>query len=406
MTALPKNWSYARLDEVATIVRGLTYSSKDVLPQDSPQAIRLLRATNIQNGVLDLEDPVWVPRALVKPHQLLSPGDILIASSSGSIQIVGKSASVKAQLDATFGAFCTTVRAKEIEPGYLAHYLQDPTLRQNWSDLAGGSNINNLKSTDIAATLIPVPSLDEQKRIVETLNDHLSRLDKALADVDHADNKTLVLRRSILHQLLTPTVQSVKIGLSPDKKASGWRSSLLGDLVDVLDSKRIPLSAAERRHRAGNVPYYGATGQVGTIDKSLFDEPLILLGEDGVQFFDANKPKAYSIDGPSWVNNHAHVLRPKPDSIAFRFLLHYLNIFDYHGYANGTTRLKLTQGAMNSIPVVLPPLEEQHRIGDSIEESLSKLDSTRMSIARQKISIQTLRRSLFNKAFNGKLGTN
>lgn len=132
-----------------------------------------------------------------------------------------------------------------------------------------------------------------------------------------------------------------------------WTISQLRELVDVLDHLRVPVNSSERSKRPGSVPYYGATGQVGTIDKAIFDEELLILGEDGVQFFDPNKPKAYKIIGPAWVNNHAHVLRPKKEKVLQNYLLHFLNHFNYIGYANGTTRLKLTQGAMNSIPVHL-----------------------------------------------------
>lgn len=150
----------------------------------------------------------------------------------------------------------------------------------------------------------------------------------------------------------------------------GWEWAQLSELVDVLDNMRVPISAKERASRVGSVPYYGATGQVGYIDKHIFDEDLVLLGEDGVQFFDPAKPKAYLVSGPSWVNNHAHVLRPRSDVLG-PFLCHYLNQFDYRGYANGTTRLKLTQAAMNSIPVCVPPLAEQRRIVAVLEERFS-----------------------------------
>ena len=157
--------------------------------------------------------------------------------------------------------------------------------------------------------------------------------------------------------------------------AGDWVTRPLGDLVDVLDSKRIPVSAKERAGRPGTVPYYGATGPVGTIDLALFNEDLLLLGEDGVQFFDPNKPKAYRIRGPAWVNNHAHVLRPRRDRVGDRFLLHFLNQADYRGFANGTTRLKLTQGAMLQMPITLPSIEEQGRIVDLLEDHLSRLDA-------------------------------
>lgn len=154
---------------------------------------------------------------------------------------------------------------------------------------------------------------------------------------------------------------------------SAWEYKPLGQVVDILDRQRVPVSAKERATRPGTVPYYGATGPVGTIDSALFDEPLVLLGEDGVQFFNPFKPKAYVIDGPAWVNNHAHVLRARVN-INRRFLNHYLNYFDYRGYANGTTRLKLTQAAMKKIRIPIPDLDEQHRIVAEIDGQGAKLD--------------------------------
>ena len=121
----------------------------------------------------------------------------------------------------------------------------------------------------------------------------------------------------------------------------------------------------------------------------MFDEPLVLLGEDGVQFFDPYKPKAYCIAGPSWVNNHAHVLRTR-HPIDRRFLLHYLNNFDFHGYANGTTRLKLTQAAIKRIPVVHPDLDEQRRIVNILEDHLSRLDAAESGLALTRARLSSL----------------
>ena len=95
----------------------------------------------------------------------------------------------------------------------------------------------------------------------------------------------------------------------------GWVWTTIGQVAEILDSKRIPVNASDREARIADkssnelYPYYGATGQVGWIDDYLFDEELVLLGEDGAPFLQALKDKAYTIHGKSWVNNHAHVLR-------------------------------------------------------------------------------------------------
>jgi type I restriction enzyme, S subunit len=173
-------------------------------------------------------------------------------------------------------------------------------------------------------------------------------------------------------------------------RRTSWSVTPLGDLVEVLDFARIPVNAPERAKRLGSVPYYGAAGQVGWIDEPLFDEPLVLLGEDGVQFFDSMKSKAYAISGPAWVNNHAHVLRSRP-AINRRYLLHFLNQFDYRGFANGTTRLKLTQSAMRRMPICYPELEEQRRIVDILEDHFSRLDAAESGIASSVLRLASLK---------------
>jgi type I restriction enzyme S subunit len=213
--------------------------------------------------------------------------------------------------------------------------------------------------------------------------------------------KAAQFRRSLLHAAFTGALT----GHNPadGELPEGWEVRELRDLVDVLDSMRKPINSRERASREGQVPYYGAAGQVGTIDVALFDEDLVLLGEDGVQFFDVDKPKAYEVSGPSWVNNHAHVLRCRSNAYEQRLLVHYLNQFDYRNRANGTTRLKLTQAAMNGIPVLTPPLAEQERIVEILEEQLSRLDAAlAVADAIEKRSA-ALRRSLLHAAFTGRL---
>ena len=124
----------------------------------------------------------------------------------------------------------------------------------------------------------------------------------------------------------------------------GWVIAPLGECVDILDNMRIPVNADDRKDRQGDVPYYGATGQVGWINDFIFDEELVLLGEDGAPFLDKSKPISYIIQGKSWVNNHAHVLRAKKGITLNRFLKHALDANDYLDHVTGTTRLKLTQG--------------------------------------------------------------
>ena len=150
-----------------------------------------------------------------------------------------------------------------------------------------------------------------------------------------------------------------------------WRVCRLGDVAEVLDSRRVPVREEDRPR--GSVPYYGANGQQGWIDRSLFDEPLVLLAEDGGHFKEfVDRPIAYRIDGPSWVNNHAHVLRAAA-GVDQGYLFWSLRNKDIRHWIAGGTRSKLTRGEMEQIIITLPPLEEQQRIAeilDSIDEAI------------------------------------
>lgn len=189
----------------------------------------------------------------------------------------------------------------------------------------------------------------------------------------------------------------------------GWEWSTLGKCVDVLDSQRVPVNEKERTKRISGkdksslYPYYGATQQVGWIDEYLFDEELLLLGEDGAPFLDLNRGKAYMINGKSWVNNHAHVLRAKKDVAVNAFLLHYLNTFDYSEYVSGTTRLKLNQAKMREIPVSLPPIPEQQCIVSKIEKLFEQSQSARTALTRVPALMSQFRRAVLASAFRGEL---
>ena len=173
--------------------------------------------------------------------------------------------------------------------------------------------------------------------------------------------------------------------------------------AQCLDSFRKPVNASDRSEMQGDIPYYGATGQVGWINDYLTNEHLVLLGEDGAPFLDYEKNKAYIIKGKAWVNNHAHILKSFYGEDSNLYLMHYLNVFNYHGYVNGSTRLKLTQESMNSIPVPLAPIDEQQRIVSRIESLFAKLDEAKEKAQEVVVGFETRKAAILHKAFSGEL---
>lgn len=200
-----------------------------------------------------------------------------------------------------------------------------------------------------------------------------------------------------LQQALVPTAEQ------PYKVPANWCWTYLKNVSDCLDNFRKPINANERNARLGDVPYYGATGQVGWIDDYLTNEELVLLGEDGAPFLDLLKNKAYLINGKAWVNNHAHILRSKFGTMGNRLLIEYLNSFDFTGFVTGTTRLKLTQASMNKIIIPLVPLAEQQRIVERIESLFAKLDEAKENMQNVLEGFETRKAAILHKAFTGEL---
>ncbi|TDB78487.1 restriction endonuclease subunit S [Micromonospora sp. KC723] len=166
----------------------------------------------------------------------------------------------------------------------------------------------------------------------------------------------------------------------------------LGEVVEFLDHLRRPVTASDRV--AGPYPYYGANGQQGTMADYIFDEPLVLLAEDGGHFDAPNRGIAYRISGKTWVNNHAHVLRPR-HGIDLAFLCRALENYDVRPYITGTTRGKLTKAGASRIPIPVPPLEQQRRIAEVLDQADELRAKRRDALAR----LDDLPRSIFLDMF-------
>ena len=162
----------------------------------------------------------------------------------------------------------------------------------------------------------------------------------------------------------------------------GFPIKALGEVAEFLDSRRRPITASERI--PGPYPYYGANGQQDSVESYIFDEPLILLAEDGGRFDQPDRGIAYAIEGKTWVNNHAHVLRPRAHA-QLRYLVRVLENFDVTPWITGSTRAKLTKAGASKIQIPLPPLAEQKRIAAILDaadalrakrrEALAQLDT-------------------------------
>ena len=180
------------------------------------------------------------------------------------------------------------------------------------------------------------------------------------------------------------------LGLIPDK----WQKRRVKTLSTCLDGKRIPVDATLRV--AGPYPYWGAGSIVDYVNDYIFDDTLVLVGEDGAPFFDDTRSVSILSKGKIWVNNHIHVLKNN-EAVMAEYLAYALRVVDYSDYLTGSVFPKLTQGNMNEIYLAIPPILEQQAIVRYLDSKCSAIDE---AIERHKKIIEKLEEYRKASAFN------
>ena len=149
-----------------------------------------------------------------------------------------------------------------------------------------------------------------------------------------------------------------------------WVWTNIGELLENRDAERVPVSSAIRKKQTNKIyDYYGAAGVIDKVDDYLFDERLLLIGEDGANLLSRVKDNAFFAEGKFWVNNHAHILDCKIKSI-LDYVAVVVNSYNLEPFITGSAQPKLSQDNLNAIPIPLPPLEEQNRILSAIQMAM------------------------------------
>ena len=288
------------------------------------------------------------------------------------------------------GRGLAAIRANElIDKEFLFNFLL-----KNEDEIVGntGAVFNSINKNQIQNILIPLPPLHEQKRIVAILDQAFTAIDQAKANTE----KNLKNARELFQSKLQETFDNGKLKIDNGE----WEEKKLGEVCDVLDKLRKPITKSNRIE--GEYPYYGATGILSYVHEYIFDEKLVLIGEDGAKWKSGDN-SSFIVSGKYWVNNHAHVIRPMRGFILDEWVVNFLNFSDLTKYITGMTVPKLNQKKMKNIPIPLPPLPEQKQIVkklDSVSTETKKLEA----IYQRKITcLDELKKSILQKAFNGEL---
>lgn len=253
--------------------------------------------------------------------------------------------------------------------------------------LGTGATFKELSSGKLKEVQIPLPALPEQERIVEILDQVFDGIAQATANTEKNLRNAKGLFESAVESIFT-------------SDEVDWEVSTLDKLAENLDSKRVPITKNVRT--SGAYPYYGASGIVDYVSDYLFDRDLLLVSEDGANLLARTYPIAFSVEGKSWVNNHAHVLGFK-ELATQKLVEYYLNSISLEKYVSGMAQPKLNQKMLNSIPIPLPPSNKRDDMMNELDR-ISALSKNLEATYKNKLTaLNELNKAILDKAFNGEL---
>ena len=242
---------------------------------------------------------------------------------------------------------------------FYFHWLKSRNGQQMIKSIVTGSAQPKFNKTNFRQMLVPVPPIEEQNRIAAILN-----------AIDDKINKNRQINDNLLAQAQTLYKQFFPYSVQDDLP-DGWRIGTVGEIIEIHDSKRIPLSGADRAKMEKKIyPYYGAASLMDFVDNYIFDGKYLLLGEDGTVVDDAGYPILQYVWGQFWVNNHAHILtgRLGYDVESLYMLFKQTPV---KSIVTGAVQPKISQANLRSIQVVIPPEYNLREYNDLVEPLFS-----------------------------------
>ena len=463
----PRGWVKTALDDLITVIRGVSYKKTDARYEAESGLIPILRATNIQRE-FNFDDLVYVPRHYVKQEQFLRPGDIVIAASSGSRSVVGKAAHLKGEWLGSFGAFCLCLRPEaSTDDRYIAWFTQSEKYRTRVSTLSAGININNLKREHIEETPIPLPPLPEQRRIVAQIETQFTRLDASVAALRRAQANLKRYRASVLKAACGGSLVPTEAELARSEGRDYEPAAVL--LERILAERRARWESQEKRRGTYKEPSAvdasalpelpegwtwamlselselkgGVTkGQRYKNEQSLREVPYLRVANVQRGFLDLKRISKIETSqenieqlrlipgdvlfteggdrdklGRGWVwkgeigecihQNHVFRARPLPNSVIPEFVSWWGNSFGqdfFSRFGKQTTNLaSINLTVLSQFPIPMPPLAEQRRIVAEVERRLSVIQKMEDTVEASLARAERLRQSILKQAFSGKL---
>lgn len=340
-------------------------------------------------------------------HKVCQPFDLVINTMWAWMGALGVS-SHHGIVSPAYGIY-RPLAASPLTPSYASLLLRVPLYAAEYQRRSTGVNSSRLRLYPEQFLRMPiiVPTPDDQASIVRFLEWSNLRLDKAI----RAKRKVIALlneqKRAVIQRAL-------RCGLDPSVsfKPSGvswlgaipqhWKITRVKNEFVCLNTRRVPLNSVERgAMNSRTYPYYGASGIIDLVNDYLFDEELLLIAEDGANLVLRNLPLAIIARGKFWVNNHAHILKPKNGNIVY--LAHLLETLNYMPWISGAAQPKLTQDRLLAITLAVAPPNEQEAIVSHISRQTRPLDTAISRLQREVELLREYRTRLIADAVTGKI---
>ena len=342
-------------------------------------------------------------------RSLLKEGDIIITKDSESADDIGVPTFIQEELTGVVCGYHLSIISplNEIDGEFLFRFIQS-----NWTGRYFEINATGITRFSLGKSIIEnlstlLPPLSEQAQIANFLNRKTGQIDELLRIKERRIELLQEQRTALINQAVTKGLD-----LNVEMKSSGvewigeipkhWTISKVKHEFESLDNLRIPLNSETRGNMKLKIyDYYGASGVIDKVENCIFDEPLILIGEDGANLYLRSTPLAFKATGKYWVNNHAHVLRPKHGNIDY--LTNMLESLDYIHYITGAAQPKLTSDNLMNITVITPPPLEQDRIANFLDRKAGQIDELIAAEGRKIELLKEYRQSLISEAVTGKI---
>ena len=363
----PKTWS-PKKDAVGEHISYIDLSSVD--KEDKTLVYSL-----IQN--------IDASEAPSRAKQLVHKDDILVSTVRPNLNGVAIVSRELFNATASTG-YCVLRTAESLHNKYLFYWVRSKSFINDMIRKSKGASYPAVSDKIIKDSKIPLPPLDQQKKIATILD---------AADVYRQKTKALIEKYDELTQSLFLDMFG-----DPVSNPKGWEPSKLGLIVENKDSKRKPVKSSDRENMDGDYPYYGASGIIDYVNWFTHEGDNLLIGEDGANLLARSKPIAFIAKGQYWVNNHAHVLGFNGKALLV-FIEFFINLIDLSNYVTGSAQPKLNRKNMDQIKIFCPPIELQNQFAERVTVIESQKAQTQASLA----GAENLFNSLLQRAFKGEL---